>query len=493
MKFEDTGKINRRQYLISNQGDLKIIGMESRAVEDYFIYYDSELKWKQITDKDGCCWTLIGEAYSVKAIGSTPEVELENAHTSEIENVYFYWTGRWTLVGNREIHVDSTGMMLQYYLCKDSCWMVSPSLNVIFNANKRLFTDFKQKMTPNASINWHPAPLTKLDCVYRMFASQKLVICGDKIEPHYRKVIDEQYREYSNDEKKKLLSSYLVNAVTNVAKYSGKKIWLASTAGYDSRVVLSALLAAKVPFSTYIFNHDNISNADIEIPKRMADDLGYKHTFINKKQSSPNKALLHKYDEHTFYSIDDADRIFYADGQYSEIPDDAITVKSVFEISRGFYYQRIPNPNDFKKKIEEQYPEIASYSNYQKSIDLWFSWVEKHPNGMDIRDRFYMEQRIGGWLSTLQQSLDMLPCTQIQIANSAAILSASYWYSQEDKEKNRICYEQIQALYPQLLEYPFNPPERFYVLKGYLKKGIRHPFITTKKIIFRVIRRINKG
>lgn len=493
MEFKDTGKVNRRQYMICSDGTLQIDGMEKAALDGCWLYYDPELKWQSVTDRDGGQWTLIGEVYSVKKIGSTPVEELRQAHTSEIEDVYFYWTGRWTLVGNHEIHVDSTGMMLQYYYNKEDCWVVSPSLNVIYGTFRDDFPCFKQKMTPNASINWHPAPLTKLNGVFRMFASQKLVFSEGKIETRYRAIIDEHYRGYSDEEKKRLLSEYLVNAVSNVSKFSGKRIWLASTAGYDSRVVLAALLAAKIPFSTYTFMHDNISKADIEIPEKMAKENGYSHVLIQKKSRKPQKELLEKYDAHTFCSIDDADRLFYADGQYSDVPNDAITVKSVFEISRGFYYQRIPNAEDFKKKIEEQYPEIASFSNYQEAIDAWFAWVEKHPNGMDIRDRFYMEQRIGGWLSTLQQSLDMLPCTQIQIANSQAILSASYWYSQKDKEENRICFEQIQSLYPKLLEYPFNPPERFYVLKGYLKKGLRHPVVTTKKIIFRLVRKIAKG
>lgn len=492
MKFADTGKINRRQYIISNDENQNIFGFKKKILGKCVIYYDSELKIEEVVDADGCRWILLGEAYSVKKIGSTPVAELKSAHTSDVEKVYFYWTGRWTLLGNNEIHVDATGMMLQYYFNYRNTWMVSPSLNLIYSLNRTIFSDFKQKMTPNASINWHPAPLTKLENVYRMFASQKLIISGNRVEAVYRSVINESYKNFSDEKKSGLLSDYLINAVTNISNYSGKKIWLASTAGYDSRVVLSALLKAKVPFSTYIFKHDNISKADIEIPQKMASEIGYKHIFIDKCQSLPEKELLNKYDEHTFFSIDDADRIFYADGQYSKIPGNAITVKSVFEISRGFYYQRIPDPSDFKKKIQEQYPEIKNYSNYQQSIDSWFDWIDEYPNGMDIRDRFYMEQRIGGWLSTLQQSLDMFPWTQIQIANSAAILSASYWYSQEDKEKNRICYEQIQNLYPQLLEYPFNPPERFYVFKGYLKKGIRHPLITTKKIFFRVIRKMTK-
>jgi hypothetical protein len=484
----DSGIVNRRQYVLTNF-ECAIENFECEKFGKYYLYYHADLKIRRIEDKYGRCWLLLGEVYSVREMGSTPEKELSGTDFTSIEDIYFYWTGRWCLWGNDEIHTDATGMMSLYYYFNRGKWIISPSLNLIYNVFIDDFKGFIQTMTPNGSIDWHPAPLTKLKGVCRAFNSQKLCIVGDYIKPYYRDVISYDFAKKNCEEKSKLLTKYMCNAVYNISKYSDRKIWLALTAGTDSRITLAALLKMNIPFSTYTFHHEAISRGDKNIPLKLADKYGFDHIIIKRAYSKADKKLLRKYDEHTFYGIDDADRKFYGYGQYAQIPDDAITIKSVFEICRGFYYKKIRTQEDFERKIRAHYPDIDTYSNYHESIDMWFKWANENTNHMDIRDRFYMEERIGGWLSALQQSLDMFPMVQIQITNCSAILSAGYWYSQQDKEENRIVYEQIRNMEESLLDIPMNPPEYWYIIKICMKKGIRHPIVTLKKVMGRIARK----
>lgn len=487
----DTGIVNRRQFILTNFYS-EVDGFKCEKFYGYFFCYQEDLKRSYICDRYGKKWILLGEAYSVKEKGSTPEKELKETEFKSVEDVYFFWTGRWCLIGDGEVHTDATGMMsLYYYVSKGERWIVSPSLNLVYSSFREDFVGFKQKMIPNASIDWYPAPLTKVRNVYRTFNSQKLSIFETGIKTSYRDVINYQFSKLSDEDKRVRLTNYLCNAVYNVSKFSGRKIWMALTAGTDSRIVLAALLKMGIDFSTYTFDHEAISNGDKNIPFELAKRFGFNHKLIKRTENKPNIAWMRKYDEHTFYNIDDADRKFYGYGQYAQIPDDVITIKSVFEICRGFYYEKIKTPNGFKRKIKEYYPDIVSHSSYEESIDLWFNWAERHKNHMDIRDRFYMEQRIGGWLSTLQQSLDMFPMTQILITNSAAILSSGYWYSQEEKEKNRIVYEQIENMKSELLDIPMNPPEYWFIIKICIKKSFKHPIVTSKKVLKRIEGRLS--
>jgi hypothetical protein len=90
----------------------------------------------------------------------------------------------------------------------------------------------------------------------------------------------------------------------------------------------------------------------------------------------------------------------------------------------------------------------------------WLEWTIKHPQEhLDWRDRFYLEQRQTGWLASKEHLYDLTQLERFPLLNAARNYSLLLGL----KESQRLCSlvqkELIRQLAPELLKYPFNPPD----------------------------------
>ncbi|HYG27244.1 MAG TPA: hypothetical protein VD906_10080, partial [Caulobacteraceae bacterium] len=89
-------------------------------------------------------------------------------------------------------------------------------------------------------------------------------------------------------------------------------------------------------------------------------------------------------------------------------------------------------------------------------LDAWLAWRREHPNGLDLIDAFYLDQRIGGWLAAAEQSIDFTGALSFQPASSAAALDALLSPPQADRAESRLQMAVIRQLAPGLLKFPMN-------------------------------------
>ena len=76
---------------------------------------------------------------------------------------------------------------------------------------------------------------------------------------------------------------------------------------------------------------------------------------------------------------------------------------------------------------------------------------------MDWRDRFYLEQRLAGWLSSEEQSLDLIDADKFYIANSHYYFAHMLRVPEEKRCVSQHHIDLIARMAPELIKFPFNP------------------------------------
>jgi hypothetical protein len=345
--------------------------------------------------------------------------------------------------------------------------IVSSSLSLIqtltgacWHQEHQIFYDF--------GVNWYPAPATPLEGVARLLPSQTLSLAALQVE--HRLLMNEN----PADSPVASLQEALVSGMRQLRSWSGP-VFLALTGGFDSRTVLASACAAGLRPVTYTQEHGALSRGDRKLPPLLAARLGLSHEFIPGQKHDPEKQAF--FDKHTMSQCIDADRSFYAHGQWDRFPAGALVLRGFcFEVGRGFYYRKIPRDFDTEAPDAAESLQRALYSPLNRvSVSLaeiarqrqpfittalrkYLLWVSAHPEpGIDFRDRFYLEQRLGSWASTTEQALDLTRTVRISIANSHYILSLINEASERQGRFGECQKTIIRALTPALGLLPFNP------------------------------------
>ncbi len=90
----------------------------------------------------------------------------------------------------------------------------------------------------------------------------------------------------------------------------------------------------------------------------------------------------------------------------------------------------------------------------------WLDWVLDHPlDDLDWRDRFYIEQRMGGWLSSKEQVYDMATLERVPLLNAARTYGLLLGLDEARRLESGAQVELLERLAPNLLRYPLNPPD----------------------------------
>lgn len=472
---------NRRQFILTNN-KIDIPQFETIELKNAYLLYHRDLEIQIHFDQNHNKWILVGTAFSTDLMDKTPESDMLSGTEKSIVEASFNWSGRWALINEHTIYTDATGLMGLYYYCKNNMWVVSSSLNVIYTFFPNSMWKLKKEIIVDEISHSFPAPDTVLQGVSKVFPSQYVTFNNTHIDIRYI----EKYHISTKEDyctRIKALANRVSNAVYNVGNTNVKPLYIALTCGYDSRVLLAALLHNHMSFSAYTMQHDVIKKNDSIIPKQMSKRFGFNYQYI-KKRDKPDKLRLEAFDMHTLYSIDEADRMFFACRQTDNLPENASVLKGgILDLIRGSQYPVFKSPKDMLEYIISISPHSDDYRKFNHSLSKWFDWVEKNPNDLDIRDRFNIEIFLGGWLSNLQQSVDLLDQTFIQICNSAAIISLILSFSEEERKSKQIYYDLYKELYPAVLDYPINPKERLHIVKYYYHTIKANPMVAYKKLL----------
>lgn len=443
--------IAKKQYILSSC-KLSLENMQEHKIAEMYLYTSDKLNICKCETANGKKVVILGNAFCTDAPNKQVQDDITAFNGENIENAASYWSGRWTLITETELITDATGLMGAFCGEKDGNYFVSSSPALI----AKVMGASVDGTIKSRGVSWQILPYSVVNDVNKLLSTQKIVFANGKMQVVHNNWI-KNYREKSTEEKCNAVADILVNAVKNMAEFSGKKLMLALTGGKDSRVTFSALVKAGVPFECYTADHENLSNSDKTVPKKLAQHFGVKHNFI--KRDPLNKEMLADYYHFCAGNSKGADASFYACNLFSHFGEDTIVVRSgLFEAGQTYARSYTsPDIEGFEKGITTYYSDLQNDESQKSAFSEWLSITKENPiDYIDIRDRFYIEQRAGGWAAAIEQSLDINDFTSIQIANCAELLSVLLSCNDEERKALALSYETIKILEPKALSIPVN-------------------------------------
>lgn len=458
LALNNQGKVNnkmqdifKKQYVLSSC-ELELPNMQRHLIGTAYLYTHSMLKVEKLVTESGRQMIVLGNAYCTDSAPKTIKEDVADWDGDSLVELTQYWTGRWALLTEGELVTDACGLMAAFYKIEENNWIVSSSLAVM----AELCHATRNGICSLRGINWQLLPGSRVDGVNKLCSTQKLVFSDKQLSvaPY---IWPKDHTSLTTEEKSREMNQMLITACKNIAGNGEKPLMLALTGGKDSRLVLAALLNSGVHFETYTFAYPNLSVADKTLPVKMSRSFGIRHNFIKRRKLDEKKE--DEYIRFTFGDSNGMDAVFYAYGQFEQIPKDAVVIRSgIFEAGQSYGRTVAGNTlESFERGIRNYYADDLVDERQNHAFELWLRWTENNPiNFIDIRDRFYIEQRVGGWAAAIEQSFDINDFTSIQIANCPKLLSLLLSATEEERKAVAISMQSIEQLQPDLLKYPVN-------------------------------------
>lgn len=458
-------RLHRRQFILGPDPFVPHDGWLTAPVAGVgYLSHSPDLLVQTVVDAESCEWYLLGFALEANERKPDPIVQISHARTSDVAHLYRSWAGRWLLIGNGTIHMDATGLAGCFYHQpggrNDDCIWVSSSA-ALLGELLRIDMTPERTLIHGGGFDWFPPPRSRFPSIRRLIPSQILVLGDGSLMP--RLLIPEKPLVDSDDDLLDAIQEYLISAMQRLARTTDS-LWLALTSGYDSRLLLATAVASGVPVRTFTNQHSKLTRSDVLLPPLLAKAAGLEH---HKPYGTPfSRDLEELYDQHTAGHAVGPDRMYLSHRYYNWTePGDVILRGGVVPAGAGRYVSKFPSkggavPPDANVIVSGMMPGNGrAHPALVCAIEEWVDWVRQAPEeGLDWRERLYIEQRIGGWLSSIEQSLDLINGQTFHLPNSHQYLSYVTQISAIRRIGKRHQAELIRRMAPELSRFPFNPP-----------------------------------
>lgn len=463
-------KLHRRQFVLGPEPVLADEGWLSEEIRpSLHLSRCPELAVESVTDARGRRWQLLGIAVQSAPRRPPPREQLAGLGSENLLEAYGSWSGRWILVGESELHLDASGLLGCFYRRVQrgptpELWASSsPALLATLPHRPRLRST-EPRIHWEKGMDWYPPPKSRFAGVSRLLPTQVLSLAPERGEPVSARpplmpVPEPGSYEDTLDELQRILLTSLANV-----RGRNEQLWLPVTAGLDSRLILAAAREVGLRVSTFTFRYRSMPTGDRVLPPLLAGEAGYEHQFLQPGPLSRPRLAL--FDAHTAEHCVDIDRRFFARGQWSAFRPPVLVLRGgVFEVGRCFYHRKFPDAttDDLAETVATRFRFREFHAGSQahlEGIGEWAEWVEHTPcPGLDWRDRLYLEQRLGGWASSIEQALDLTAYERAYIANSHLYISTVLTLPEEVRLVGGHHVDLVRRMAPELLRFPFNPPD----------------------------------
>jgi len=414
---------------------------------------------------------LLGIAFSVKGPSCADGIR----RASRVDpSVYEDWLGRWVLIADDEVHPDAGATLSVFYSAESASGgpVVSSSAALALEAGGGSGT-LTVPVTHSALLDWVPGPASGFAGLARLLPTAVLRFETDTeaLRPvaiprqHLRTDVHGNDEDAITEELRERLIAGIQAAATRF-----DTLLVPLTSGQDSRLILAAALAAGVEPTTYTFHKDRVQHgevitlADSTVPRRMADSRGIRHLYVRPQEKNARAESIMSV--HTAGRFDGVDRHYIANGQWASLPADALVLRGgLFELGRHRLAFRFDSeiahaPERWVEAILAGFrvalfnPNVAPV---RRMLEDWVDWVRRaEMPGLDLVDRFYLDQRVGCWLGDIEQALDLVQPERIHVANSSRTLSLLLSQPLEVRQEKGHQVRLIEALSPQLAAFPYN-------------------------------------
>jgi hypothetical protein len=305
-----------------------------------------------------------------------------------------------------------------------------------------------------------PGMKTCYDGVQRLLPSQILNIITHKVKT--RPLLpDGTIPSDSQNNRIDMLERCFVHSLKNMAEYfKGQPLWLGLTGGRDSRAALAMLEKSGLDYSTYTLGYKWIDPADYIIPTKLTKKLKRENRFLPPTENSFFQERYNNYRIHTAGMTVDHDWNYYANDQYRPLycnDEDIILLRSsIWENTNDYYALFSTEENTDFEKI---FPEIRNNQFLRDVFYEWYDYTTHDTINKDISllNRTYWELRTGCWVSSIEQSYDMMEhITSIQPCNCRLFLSILMGFNQADRFAKRHEEFIVQRVCPAIGEIPYD-------------------------------------
>lgn len=402
---------------------------------------------------------ILGNVWQVDPERQSPKDEISQLVKGDfiVEDVFALektWCGRYLLIIKDCVFMDAIGSLGVFYSENN----ITSSLNVLCEVEKRsvVYPDIKHGLGPD----FVPGMRTCYQDVKRLLPSQiyNLVTREVQVRPL---LPDGIVAANSDKDRVDLLERYFVCSLQNMEKlFSGKEIWLALTGGRDSRAAMVFLEKAGIEYKTCTLGYPNINPADIDLPKRLSRKARKKHVFIKREEANYSRERYEDYRIHSAGMAVDQDWNFYTYNQYQTLAGKSEIVilrSSIWENVNDYYSHYCVDGNlDFEKV----FPAIKVNDFLSECLHEWYVYVQHdivNGNAISIWNRMLWELRTGCWLSSIEQSFDMMEeIISIQPCNCRLFLSILAGFDQKDRVEKKHEEFIVKRVCPKLYEIPYD-------------------------------------
>ena len=236
----------------------------------------------------------------------------------------------------------------------------------------------------------------------------------------------------------------------------------AVTAGRDSRTLLAAsrAVADRLWAHTVIYGELNLASPDLRIASELCRVAGLTHHTLRcpKSMGEPFQSVF-------LQNHDPAHRCWgrISQGVLDRLPENAIWVRgNVSEVVRCVYYGNGVHPESLDGADLARRCKMPVSDFTRRHFDAWLREAESHANlGYKLLSLFFLEHRMANWLAASQTQYDIVCDTFSPYANRRlySLLLATP-VGLRVQPQCVIYHELIRRMWPELLQFPFNPPNR---------------------------------
>lgn len=462
--------VDDKQFIIipSSQKDKNVLNVfpEDRQRElvlpcGSMLVYERHLN---VCCNEDCTAVLIGNAWQAHPEKDCPENIIKTfSGKTTIEDVYLEektWCGRYVLIVNDWLFLDFCGTLGIFY---SDDMRLSSSYRILC---EQIGTEAIYPDTLGAGLmNFVPGPLTPSGLVKRLMPSEIInVRTGEKrVRPLNP---DGVWSAENNQERINELEKFFTCSLRNMAKHFPNSVfWLALTGGKDSRTLMALLESSGIEYKAFTCWHEHISETDLVLPPKLADAVHVPYKFIERRSDNYSPSRAEEYRRHTGGMADDADKPMYVYGQYQELdPQHQVVLlrSGIWEHSCYFYKKRFTQraAMTMEKNFDmaRVFPSFSKHELYRQSLSQWQKLNESDSvnKGINIWDLLYVEQRLGAWLSSIEQGFDMMEgVVSVQCCNSRLFFSILTGFNDEDKYGKKHEMSIVRQLCPVLAKYRY--------------------------------------
>lgn len=449
-----------------------------RLTDRLVLSHCPKLNVARLRSRDGAEFHLLGLAVLADVAGASVAEVFSSKDSSEIEGWTGFWAGKWALISSSTCWQDASGCLGVYYRhAGDDVWISSsPALLSDHLPDTAPLPRIPWRVTHGKGMDWIPAPLTTREGIYKALPLRT-------VDPQTGAMRSVRFAAANKraETGEQALASATRTIVANWAQSGFRERYVSLTAGLDTRTVLAAASAAHIDVRTCTTRTPSTARCDLALPPRLAACVGLSHQFFGPagatqhEVESRSAAIAEHMDGATFHPMS----TLFAMGadDFMHRHDRTIAGGNMYELGRCFFWDRfsraglgdtLPTADQLLAAFFPLPPEPLPF--WREATRLWInSLLDPVPLDIDWRDRFYLDQRLGAWLSGIHRITDILDGAFFYPANCLWVFDLLLQHSIQERKEGCVQMRMIRDLAPGLSKFPVNPPR----LSVRLKNAIR--------------------